>query len=74
MKVTVHRSASRGHGILKMAHDACAIFGAVALGLSAFAYFQARVFQAQEGSHFEAAPARKDLRRLFGCARRRVLR
>ncbi len=60
MKVTIHWRASRERTILKMAQYACAIFGVAALGFCVLAYFEARIFQAQKRSRFEAALTRKD--------------
>lgn len=55
MKVTVHWSNSRKHGIVRYVEDTFVILGCVALGICAFAYFNAGIFQAYERRHFEKA-------------------
>jgi sortase A len=55
MKVTVHWSSSRKHRISRCAQNTFVILGCVALGVCAFAYFNAGAFQAFERWHFEKA-------------------
>src|SRR5450755_752695 len=55
MKVTVHWSSSRKHRIVRYAQNRFVILGCVALGVCAFAYFSAGVFQAYERRHFGKA-------------------